>query len=162
METSSSSSLKEEGLRLLKAGQVDDAIETLKRAARADPEDARTHCYLGAAYNQKHDKLHAIAEFEECLRLEETPKAYYNLGRIYESVHRVDEAVRQYRMAVELDPDYSPATQALQKLHSRFESEHPEQHAPPDQDSPSAAEPHSAGEAADSPRHSWTDWLRRK
>lgn len=168
MESSSGASLKQEGLRLLKAGQVDGAIETLKRAAQADPEDAQVHCYLGAAYNQRHDKLHAIAEFEECLRLEETPKAYYNLGQIYESVHRVDEAVRQYRMAVELDPDYVPASQALEKLHARFESEHPEHCVSPSQNASGAAQPpvptgtQHSDESADSGRRSWVDRLRRK
>lgn len=126
MESTPGSATKDEGLRLLKAGQVDEAIALLKKAVQEDPEDASVHCYLGVAYNQKHDKLHAIAEFEECLRLEETPKAYYNLGQIYESVHRVDEAIRQYRMAVDLDANYTQAQQALDRLHSRFEAEHPE------------------------------------
>ncbi len=163
MESSAGGSLREQRLRLLKAGQVDEAIETLKRAVEADPEDAQAHCYLGAAYDRKHDKLHAIAEFEECLRLEETPKAYYNLGQIYESVHRVDEAVRQYRMAVELDPNYAPAAQALQKLHARFESQHPEQQAAHHAEfgEPNAGGSSQSHEAPDN-RRSWTGWLRRK
>lgn len=173
---SSSGSLRDEGLRLLKAGQVDEAIEVLKRAAQADPEDPQVHCYLGAAYDRKHDKLHAIAEFEECLRLEESPKAYYNLGQIYESVHRVDEAVRQYRMAVELDPNYAPAAAALEKLHARFEAEHARDHQQPGPQAgsvpqtqpapdavPSKDHPHqaSSGEVEGS-RRSWTEWFRRK
>ncbi len=102
----------------------------LKLAAQADSDDAQIHCYLGAAYWQKQDKMHAIAAFEECLRLEETAQAYYNLGQVYESVHRVDEAVRQYRMAVELDADYVPANKALEKLHSNYEAQHPTQSGP--------------------------------
>jgi tetratricopeptide (TPR) repeat protein len=123
METSPVSSLKEEGVRLLKAGKISEAIEKLQQALALDPEDGQIHCYLGAAYNAMPDKLHAIHHFEECVRLEESPKAYYNLGLVYESVHRVDEAVRQYRMALELDPNYTKAREALEKLHERFEAQ---------------------------------------
>lgn len=123
MEASRISALKEEGIRLLKAGKIAESIEKLQQALAMDPEDAQIHCYLGAAYNAVPDKLHAIHHFEECVRLEESPKAYYNLGLVYESVHRVDEAVRQYRMALELDPNYTKAREALEKLHERFEAE---------------------------------------
>ena len=124
MEAFPPGAAKEEGLRLLKAGKISEAIAKLEQALALDPDDARLHCYLGAAYNAVPDKLHAIHHFEECLRVEETPKAYYNLGLVYESVHRIDEAVRQYRMALELDPNYTQAQEALKKLHERFEIEH--------------------------------------
>lgn len=116
---------KEEGLRLLKAGQIDDAIEVLEKV-RAKVDDAQVCAYLGAAYSQKSDKMNAIHAFEESLRLNETPKAYYNLAMIYESVSRVDEAVREYRMAIELDPTYAPAKDALDRLHNQFAAVHPE------------------------------------
>ncbi|MGB9620159.1 MAG: tetratricopeptide repeat protein, partial [Armatimonadota bacterium] len=102
VETTPAGNHKQEGLRLLKAGKISEAIAELEQALALDPEDAQLHSYLGAAYNAVPDKLHAIHHFEECLRIEETPKAYYNLGLVYESVHRIDEAVRQYRMALEL------------------------------------------------------------
>ena len=109
---------REEGLRLLKAGQVDDAVRVLTEVIRADEDDALAHMYLGAAFNTKGDKLHAIHHFEESLRLEETAKGYYNLALIYEAVHRLDEAVRQYRMAIEIDANYAPAQEALNRLHN--------------------------------------------
>ena len=126
METSPGSPSKEEGLRLLKAGEFDEAIDVLNKVLRNQPDDPQIHTYLGVAYNEKGDRLHAIGAFEESLRLQETPRSYYNLGQIYESVHRIDEAVREYRMAVELDPNYTAARQALDKLHTKFEAEHPE------------------------------------
>jgi len=114
---------KEEGLRLLKAGKISEAIEALEKALSLDSEDPQLHMYLGAAYDQKPDKLHAIHHFEESLRLDETAKAYYNLGVVYESVHRIDEAVRQYRMALETDPNYANAQEALKKLQDQFEAQ---------------------------------------
>ncbi len=113
-----SSVTREEGLRLLKAGLIDDAVRVLTEVIKTDEDDALAHMYLGAAFNEKSDKLHAIHHFEESLRLDETAKGYYNLALIYESVHRVDEAVRQYRMALEIDPNYAPAQEALDRLHN--------------------------------------------
>jgi len=124
MDSSPEVFTKEEGLRLLKAGQLDDAIKVLEKV-RAKIDDAQVCAFLGAAYDQKGDKMNAIHAFEESLRLGETPKAYYNLAVVYESVHRIDEAVREYRMAVELDPNYKPAADAIERLHSQFAAAHP-------------------------------------
>jgi len=123
MGTYPQGTFKEDGLRLLKAGQVDDAIHALEQALKADSDDYETHMYLGAAYHQKADRLHSIHHFEESIRLQETAKGYYNLALVYESVHRYDEAVRQYRMALETDPGYTKAREALDKLHELFEAQ---------------------------------------
>jgi|GEM_PF-839007 len=124
MESSPEVVTKEEGLRLLKAGQVNEAIQVLEKVKTKGSEDAQVCAILGAAYNQKGDKLNAIAAFEESLRIEETPKSYYNLGLVYESVKRIDEAVREYRMALELDPNYSLARDAVDRLHNQYEALH--------------------------------------
>lgn len=128
MDSSPEVFTKEEGLRLLKAGQLNDAIKVLEKV-RDKTDDAQICSFLGAAYSQKGDKVNAIHAFEESLRLNETPKAYYNLAVIYESVGRIDEAVREYRMAVELDPNYALAAEALTRLHNQFAADHPEPEA---------------------------------
>ncbi len=110
---------KEEGIRLLKAGQVDDSIRILEEFCDKH-DDHQAWAYLGAAFSQKGDKMQAIHAFEESLRLKETSKAYYNLAVVYESVGRIDEAVREYRMATELDPNYNPAQEALVRLANQF------------------------------------------
>lgn len=124
MEESASGPTREEGLKLLKAGQVDDAIRVLGDLLRQNMDDAQLHMYLGIAYGQKNDKLHAIHHLETSVNLEENPKVLYNLGLIYESSHRIDEAVRQYRRSIQLDPDYTLAQQALHKLQEQFAAAH--------------------------------------
>ncbi|NLN76047.1 MAG: tetratricopeptide repeat protein [Armatimonadetes bacterium] len=116
---------KEEGLRLLKEGEIDAAIKVLEKV-RQNVDDAQACSYLGAAYCQKGDRPRAIRAFEEALRIQETPKAYFNLAVMYESVSRMDEAVREYRMAAELDPEYAPAQQAIQRLQAQFAAAQPE------------------------------------
>ena len=116
---------REEGMRLLKAGQLDEAICVLEKV-RDKTDDPHVCSYLGAAYSKKDDKLNAIHAFEESLRLQETPKAYFNLALVYESVGRIDEAVREYRMAAELDPNYTPAQEALKRIQGQFTGAQPQ------------------------------------
>ena len=138
MESSPESISKEEGLRLLKAGQLDEAIAVLEEVAKKNSDDAQLYMYLGAAYNQKGNRLRAVHAFERSAELEETPKSCYNLGLIYESLNRMDEAVRNYRNALNIDPSYAPALTAVKKLQDQYMSAHPEfQPQPP----PNAADP---------------------
>lgn len=114
MDTSPEVITKEEGLRLLKAGQVVDAIKVFEQV-RAKADDAQVCTYLGAAYSQNGDKAGAVEAFEESLRLSETPKAHFNLAVAYEAVGRIDEAMREYQKAIDLDPNYAPAQEALKR-----------------------------------------------
>jgi Flp pilus assembly protein TadD len=118
MESIPGSALKDEGLSLLRSGNPREAIARLEEALKLDSDDAQVHTLLGAAYSAAQDKLHSIHHFEEAVRLSETPNGLYNLGVAYESVHRIDEAVRQYRMATELNPAYTKAHEALERLHN--------------------------------------------
>jgi len=124
MELSGQPASRQQGLYLLKAGQIDEAIDLFTQLEKADPDDPQIHTYLGAAYCRKGDKLHAVWEFEESLRLEESAANYYNLGAMYESLHRIDEAVREYLTAVELDPSHARAVQAVERLKNQYQSEH--------------------------------------
>ncbi len=129
METSPAGSSKDEVRRLLKAGQIDEAITAINALLETQPDDPQLHTLLGVACSENGDKLHAIGAFERSVGLQETPKSCYNLGQIYESVNRVDEAVRQYETAIGLDSAYKPAQDALARLHAKFEADHPQ--APP-------------------------------
>lgn len=128
MEISPENITREEGLRLMKAGQFSEAIEVLDQLVEQEPEDPELQGYLGIAYFQKGDKLHAIRHLEESINIQETPRMYYNLGLVYEAAYREDEAIRQYKMALALDSNYAPAQKAMEKLQQTFEAAHP---APP-------------------------------
>ncbi len=124
MEQAANDSPIEEAVRLLRAGEIDEGIKVLGDILRADMDDARAHMLIGIAYGKKSDKLHAIHHLETSVNLDENPKALFNLGMIYEASHRVDEAVRQYRRAIQLDPNYSMAQEALHKLQEQFSAAH--------------------------------------
>ena len=116
MEEAPDGATKEEGLRLLKAGHVSDAIGVLGKVIASDPNDAQAHMFLGIACQQGGDTPRAAHHLQESLRLKEDPRAYYNLGQVYESSNRANDAKIQYRRALLLDANYANARQALDKL----------------------------------------------
>ena len=140
METTPEGISKEEGLRLLKSGQVDEAIKVLKELSQTESDDPQIFTYLGAAYNQKGDRLHAINAFEKSVDLEETPKSLYNLGLIYEQCERLQEAIWQYDNALKLDPSYTQAQQAIDRIKEAYRAAHPELNPPPPAEETSDAE----------------------
>jgi Flp pilus assembly protein TadD len=113
-----------EGKNLLKEGKIDEAISALRAALELDEDNAEIHSFLGAAYSRKGDRLHAVYHFEQAANLEESPRAYFNLGAMYEQSKRIDEAVRQYRMALEMDKGYTKASEALKRLQQQYVVEH--------------------------------------
>jgi Flp pilus assembly protein TadD len=46
-------------------------------------------------------------------------KAHYNLGVLFERQGRVEEAAREFRMALRLDPGYAKARIGLEELSRR-------------------------------------------
>lgn len=124
MADGSELSPKIRALEFLKAGKMDEAITVLRPLVDADPDDAEMHSYLGSAYHKKGDRLHSIHHFEEALRLDESARSYFNLGMVYEYSNRIDEAVREFQVALSLDPGYKKAEEALNKLRAQFDSGH--------------------------------------
>lgn len=115
---------KKQAIEFLKSGQIDDAVALLLPLSVDDPDDPELHTLLGTAYHKKGDRLHSIYHFEEAVRLDESAKAYYNLGMVYEYANRIDEAVREFQVAVSLDPNYTKAQDALDKLKAQHDSGH--------------------------------------
>ena len=101
------------GLRLLNAGQLDQAREMLERSARIEPRFPMTHNYLGIVYAKLGQRDRAIAEFETAVRL----KPYYatarlNLGNAYEQSQRPDLALDAYERGL---PDGPWAIETLRR-----------------------------------------------
>ena len=120
MDATVSSDIKDQVMALIGSGNIDEAIAILIDVCSNDSDNAQIHALLGVAYQQKGDKMHAVYHFEEALRLDESAKNYYNLGAMYELSRRIDEAVRQYNMAIEMDSEYSKAKNALDRLRQSY------------------------------------------
>ncbi len=117
MEPSISSPAKiADAMNMLKSGSIDQAIIDLKAISVDTPDDPQVYTCLGVAYTQKGDKQDAIRSFKKSLALQENPKAHYNLGLAYESAGMEDEAAQSYHSAILVDPTYTLAAQAIERL----------------------------------------------
>src|SRR5271170_4704437 len=83
----------------------DQAIANYRKALELEPKDALTHYNLALALKYKGDAVQAVPEFEAAIRLK--PKwadAHYGLGAAWYDLHQPDAALKELRIAAELDP----------------------------------------------------------
>lgn len=89
-------------------GQHEQAVNELVRAIRHHPHVPELHYQLGNIYYKNVQVENAIKELERCISLDPGHfKALLTLGNIYgEDVRNHNMAIRIYKMAVGLKPDY--------------------------------------------------------
>ena len=76
----------------LRAGQEDDAIPLLQRAAKAAPKAFEPRFLLGSAYNRLGRYQEALAELQSALRLgANEPEVFYHLARAYGGLDRPED-----------------------------------------------------------------------
>jgi|GEM_PF-3559663 len=114
---------KEEGLKLLRAGRLHECIACMEQFIDAYPDDASAYLILGAAYSQAGDHAMAIAAFEHSIAEENTARAHFNLGRAYEQAGRIKNAADEYKIAAEMDPEYTQAKEALKRVNELIAEE---------------------------------------
>lgn len=103
--------------------RFDDAFEVFEGLVRSSPHEVRA-CYeigqTGALSGKRLDRA------EECLRIylghepnwdhPSVGSARYWLGRVHEKKGLIDQARREYQLALEQEPHNEPARQALKEL----------------------------------------------
>jgi tetratricopeptide (TPR) repeat protein len=97
------------GVRFME-GRLDDALETLRRAALASPDDPQIQANLGSILTRlaRHDE--AIASYQRAIALAPSyAEAHYNLGATLTELDRYDEALACYRRVLELAPGHPKA-----------------------------------------------------
>jgi superkiller protein 3 len=93
------------GSQQYRAGQVDQAIETLERAVAQNPELRGAHILLGEAYRSKGNYDRAAVHYETASRLDPyTLSNHYNLGVAYQFLNKLQEAAAAYLKALQLNP----------------------------------------------------------
>ena len=139
--------LYESGIRSLREGQAEQAMELLTRAAKLKPDDKMARCSLAQAFADAGQLSEAIEQFQRCAQLDAGDiQAHYNLGQAYlhlalataaevlksdatspyarrifaeNYIARGDfgEAETQYRLALEAEPDALDLYLALADLY---------------------------------------------
>ena len=92
------------------AGQLDAAVELIRRAIRIKPDSAIAQNNLGTALAKCGRIDEAIAALRQAIRLKpDYADAYYNLGSALRETEWLDEAIACLREAVRLKPDSAEA-----------------------------------------------------
>jgi len=98
--------LFQRGMRLLEAGDFNQATVPLGRAAAIEPEKASIREALGRAYFRSRQHEQAAAEFEALVELSPTNDyALFCLGRALLELGRSQEARKPLTLAANLRPD---------------------------------------------------------
>lgn len=112
-----------EGISLCRQGRLDECMERLLIATQRNDKNCGAFYHYGLA-------LYAAGRMEEALAALErantltgcNPGALHmNLGVVYEALGRLREAAVEYRLVVELAPDYVPAREALQRVEEQLQ-----------------------------------------
>jgi len=114
--TDQAGSLGDRGIQAFREGRTGDAVRLLKEAVSEDPRNQRAYLVLGAAYIQRREYDEAVAAFERARDLRyDLPHVHYNLGLAYQKSGRPQDAIAAFRAAVEIDPSYEKAKEALDR-----------------------------------------------
>ncbi|MFN3476104.1 MAG: tetratricopeptide repeat protein [Candidatus Methylomirabilales bacterium] len=100
-------------------GRLDEAIEECHKAIAVDPDFGNPYNDIGAYLIQKGQFDEAIPWLEKAIlakRYESRAFPHMNLGRIWERKGQWQKAMEEYKKAVEANPDYPLALQALRRL----------------------------------------------
>jgi len=98
---------RELGRVLLQAGQVGEAIGQYSEAVRLEPKSAEAHYQLGAALARDGEREKAAIQFQAALESDsQLAVAHYALGIVRQQQQQIPEALRHWREAVRLAPEW--------------------------------------------------------
>lgn len=98
-----------QGIAFRGAGRIPEAIEAYRRAIELAPDYTDAYGNLGGALTDLDDMAGAEAAFRKAIAIEPYAEAHYNLGNTLARQGRVEEAIPEYRKAIEFRPKYANA-----------------------------------------------------
>lgn len=100
-----------------RAGQIDDAIRELRRAADLSLGATELQVRLLGAYYVNEDFENAATMAERAVK-QEPGNVVYQIwqGRIYYQLERYDDAMESFRRAIEIDPDNAMAYERIAEI----------------------------------------------
>lgn len=119
--------LLQKALQLRSQARLDEAVATLREAMKLDPENSDLHRELGITFLLAKQWERARVEMIEAIRHDRTDADAHNgLGYALEKLGDIDGAVKEYRIATNLEPDdptyRSHYFDALVKIQARQEA----------------------------------------
>ena len=104
-------------------GRLHDAIAYCKEAIRTDPEFGNPYNDIGAYLIELKQYDAAVPYLQQAItapRYDAPHYPHFNLGRALEALGEWTDAAREYRTALELNPDYKIAKRYLGQLQAKL------------------------------------------
>jgi protein O-GlcNAc transferase len=101
------------GNALAAEGRLDDAIAQFAEAARLSPDSPAAWTALARPLLARGRNAQAEAALRKVLALAPSAGAHNNLGNLLRELHRMPEAERSYRAALQVQPDFAEAANNL-------------------------------------------------
>ena len=103
--------------------RFEEAIDVLKRAVEADPQDLPNHNLLGFCYYKTKQHGQAVRCFQRAVEIDPGSAIdWANLGSNLRDLGRTDEAMAMYEKALALDPTIGFARTSLTRLRNSPEA----------------------------------------
>ncbi len=108
---------RDEGIRLLQAGDMTGALNLLRQAVSQNPSDGKAYGYLGVCYARLGDYSLAVTALQHSVRLmPNDPAMRFNLGMTLFQAQRYAEAKPELELALSLNPNHSGARDLLGRI----------------------------------------------
>lgn len=101
------------GMAALQLGRYDEAIQSFSRSTKQNKKYPEAINNLGVAYYLKKDYRRAISYYRKALELRDSAAFHTNLGAAYFDNDEISDALREYALALSLDPDILERTASL-------------------------------------------------
>ena len=105
------------GLVYMKTGKVDRAVASYQKAIEIIPNAFQAHYELGKAFEEQGKLEDALKELKFAYKSNPgSVDIIYEQGVVYEKLGKPEDAKYQYESALQFDPKYTKAQEALNRL----------------------------------------------
>ncbi len=102
------------GLIAFQTGQNDVAVDLIRKAITAQPNDAAYHLNLANALHRRGDLDAAIFSYSKAIQIRsDLIEAHHNLGKLFREQGKLDQAIAVLRGALEINPNLPEIHNAL-------------------------------------------------
>jgi tetratricopeptide (TPR) repeat protein len=105
------------GLVLQWQGRTSEAMKYFNQSLQGKPDYAEAHYNLGMLLQSQGRLGEAADHYRQALQnMPDDADVYYRLGSVLRLQGRLDEAAGHFRRALQIDPNYSPAREAMEAI----------------------------------------------
>ncbi|MBE9535933.1 MAG: tetratricopeptide repeat protein, partial [Proteobacteria bacterium] len=112
----SSESLSREGVALVKAGSMAEAVSRFSEALELDPSHVGARFNLAFAYQRMERLEEAESEYRKVLEIRDLTKAHLMLGLLYEKEGKYSNAINEFETVLKKEPGNKVALTGLDDL----------------------------------------------